>query len=58
MSSLAKSLFNKTFSNKSETLPVENSMSITAIALSPDSALMIAVNEGNVLFFVISTEYI
>ena len=33
-------------SNKSETLPVESTMNITAIALSPDSSLMIAVNEG------------
>ena len=34
------------FSNKSGTLPVESNMNITALALSPDASLMIAVNEG------------
>lgn len=34
------------FSNKSETLPVENTKNITAVAISPDGQLLIAVSEG------------
>ena len=34
------------FSNKSETLPVESEFNFTAVGLSPDGRLAIAVNEG------------
>lgn len=36
-------------SNKSETLPIEASMNITCLALSPDGYTFIAVNEGIVI---------
>jgi hypothetical protein len=37
------------FSNKTETLPVESRMNITALALAPNGQLMIAVNESQLL---------